>query len=231
MISKQRFSLFDAAWIDAIVFPGGSASVPVAVAAPWILDFGRIATDSQADLPLLVMNQGQQPLDVTVSGAAAHVTVTNGVATIEAYDHQLAQATVDAAGLPVGHHSTWVHVDSNDPANPRLLVEVVFEVTDGMSPVDDAPRALAVHGAVPNPFNPATTIRYTTPAAGHVSLRLYDVQGRLVRDLLSEVRPGGLQEVRWDGRDQSGRAAASGTYFARLQYGGQRRVKGLVLVR
>ena len=66
---------------------------------------------------------------------------------------------------------------------------------------------------------------------GRADLRLYDVQGRLVRELVSEVRPGGLHEARWDGYDNSGRAVASGTYFARLRFGDQSRVKSLVLVR
>jgi len=84
---------------------------------------------------------------------------------------------------------------------------------------------------VPNPFNPNTTIHYSLPADAHADLRLYDVQGRLVRTLVTGLRPAGLNEARWDGCDNSGRAVASGTYFARLQAGGQHSVKSLVLVR
>ena len=57
------------------------------------------------------------------------------------------------------------------------------------------------------------------------------VQGRLVRSLLNEVRSAGANQVNWDGRDQAGRGAASGTYFARLESGGRTSVKAMVLVR
>jgi len=222
--------LHDTAWIDAITFPGGSTPAPVAVAAPWILDYGTLDPDTQATLPLLVMNQGEEPLTVDTVGAVGWVTVTGGAGTAAAYDYLLADVTVDVTGLPAGQHSTWVHVNSNDPVNPQLWVELRFLIDDVL-PADGAPRAFALLGAVPNPFNPATTIRYALPAAGRADLRLYDVQGRLIRKLVSEVHPGGLHEARWDGYDNSGRAVASGTYFARLRFGDQSREKSLVLVR
>jgi len=64
-----------------------------------------------------------------------------------------------------------------------------------------------------------------------VRLTVYDVQGRLVRSLLDEVRSAGANQVNWDGRDSTGRGAASGTYFARLESGGMTSVKAMVLVR
>ncbi len=107
----------------------------------------------------------------------------------------------------------------------------VQAVMDDTTPVGDAPRAFALLEAVPNPFNPQTTVRFTLPAAGSVSLRIYDVQGRLVRTLVDGVRPSGLNEVRWDGRDWNGRAAASGTYLVRLRSGDEFGVQSVVLVR
>ena len=84
---------------------------------------------------------------------------------------------------------------------------------------------------MPNPFNPQTTLRFTLPVEGFANLRLYDVRGRLVRTLVQGVRPGGLNEVLWNGRDQNGRASASGTYYARLEFQNWTSVKSLVLVR
>ena len=85
-----------------------------------------------------------------------------------------------------------------------------LEVTGDTTPVGDAPRAFALLGAVPNPFNPATTIRFTLPGDGRVDLRLYDVQGRLVRRLLSEVRPGGLHDVAGGDHAHAGGRRAAG---------------------
>ena len=52
-----------------------------------------------------------------------------------------------------------------------------------------------------------------------------------MRTLLDEVRAAGANQVNWNGRDQAGRGAASGTYFARLESGGMTSVKPMVLVR
>ncbi len=229
--SYTEFAGSDCGWVDDIMFPVGALPVPLAVAAPWNLDGGVLTPPQQITLPLLVMNQGQQPLDFTASGAGSWVTVADASAVVAAYDYHLCQVTLDATELLPGFHNSYVNIASNDPANPNLQVTVQLEVTDDITSVDDAPRAFALLGAVPNPFNPQTTIRFTLSGAGFADLRLYDVQGRLVRTLVSETRPGGLNEARWDGRDQSGRPVASGTYYARLQAGNRNSVKSLVLVR
>ncbi len=68
----------------------------------------------------------------------------------------------------------------------------------------------------PNPFNPHTEIRFDLPASGRVSVRIYDLAGRLVCTLLDGDRPAGPGHVSWDGRDAAGRAVAAGAYLCRL---------------
>ncbi len=72
----------------------------------------------------------------------------------------------------------------------------------------------------PNPFNPSTTIRFSLPLQQRISLRVFDINGRVVRTLLnSETRPAGSVEVVWDGRNDAGQTVASGTYFYTLSWG------------
>ncbi len=73
----------------------------------------------------------------------------------------------------------------------------------------------------PNPFRPSTTVAYRLSRPSTVSLSIYDVAGRVVRTLESGSRAAGLHEVRWDGRNEDGRAVAAGTYFAALEAGGE----------
>jgi WD40 repeat protein len=68
----------------------------------------------------------------------------------------------------------------------------------------------------PNPFNPATTIRFGLPEAGVVNLTVYDITGRTVRTLKNGYTSGGVLEIVWDGRDANGRIVASGVYVYRL---------------
>lgn len=68
----------------------------------------------------------------------------------------------------------------------------------------------------PNPLGAFTTISYVLPAAGPVSLRLFDASGRIVRRLVSREQGAGAHAVRWDGSDDEGRRSPAGVYWYRL---------------
>jgi hypothetical protein len=70
----------------------------------------------------------------------------------------------------------------------------------------------------PNPFNPRTTLAFDMPqAATRVSLRLYDLHGRLITALIDGPLPAGRHGVVWNGADDAGRAVASGVYVSVLE--------------
>ena len=90
-------------------------------------------------------------------------------------------------------------------------------------PADAAPRAVVLHGASPNPFNPCTTVAFTLATPATVALRIHDAAGRLVRVLASgEMLAAGRQEMVWDGRDDRGRDAPTGSYVAQLHASARR---------
>ncbi len=94
------------------------------------------------------------------------------------------------------------------------------------------PARLALYQNMPNPVGPATSIRYDVPAGGgRVRLEVFDVAGRMIRSLVDGAETPGRREVTWDGTDESGRRVASGTYFYRLELGGESVTKKLLLVR
>jgi predicted GH43/DUF377 family glycosyl hydrolase len=105
-----------------------------------------------------------------------------------------------------------------------------------LSPVsDDVPAGkgpLHLHQNSPNPFNPQTTIAYDLPKQTAVSLRVFDVSGRLVRVLVDgEIVAEGRNEAVWNGRDDTGRQVASGTYFYRLEAGEYSETKRMALIK
>jgi hypothetical protein len=71
----------------------------------------------------------------------------------------------------------------------------------------------------PNPFNPKTTISFTMPKTGHLTLKVYNVRGELVRTLVDGVRLAGPQKVDWDGTSDNGAAMSSGVYFFQINDG------------
>jgi hypothetical protein len=73
----------------------------------------------------------------------------------------------------------------------------------------------------PNPFNSQTEIKFTLPEAGQVTISIYDLQGRQIARLLDEPCEAGLQIVRWNGQNNFGVPAASGTYFCQLRFKNQ----------
>jgi hypothetical protein len=84
----------------------------------------------------------------------------------------------------------------------------------------------------PNPFNPTTTIRYSIAERGHVSLRVYNVAGQLVKTLVDEVRsPAAIEPYTWDGRNDAGQPVSSGVYFYRLIAKNYTQTKKMVLLK
>src|SRR6185295_19369607 len=70
--------------------------------------------------------------------------------------------------------------------------------------------------ASPNPFNPETMISYTVNGSGLVTMKIYSVDGRLVRTLKQgEDTPAGTHGVAWNGTDDGGRHVSSGIYFVK----------------
>jgi hypothetical protein len=81
-------------------------------------------------------------------------------------------------------------------------------------PVSGKPyRLYANH---PNPFNPETVIRYSLEQESEITLEVYNLKGQKVRLLTAEKRLPGEYSVVWNGKDDSGKEAASGIYFYRL---------------
>ncbi len=90
---------------------------------------------------------------------------------------------------------------------------------------------LRLLGAAPNPFNPRVRVAFALDAPGRVEARLYDLAGRLVRDLTPGELPAGDHEIVWDGRLAAGKSAAAGVYLLEVTGHGARLTQRLVLAR
>lgn len=99
----------------------------------------------------------------------------------------------------------------------------------GLMSAPEMPMAIVLHGAAPNPFNPATSIGFTLDCPGFVALDVFGLDGRKVRSLVSGVTAAGYHDVVWRGRDDAGRVLSSGAYVVRLQ-GSGRVASGKVLL-
>jgi hypothetical protein len=91
---------------------------------------------------------------------------------------------------------------------------------------DGLPKGFALEQNYPNPFNPSTTIRFSLPKSGHVTLKVYDLLGREVETLVDDQRTAGSYSVEWTPNN-----LASGVYFYRIQAGAYTETKKLMLLR
>jgi hypothetical protein len=97
-------------------------------------------------------------------------------------------------------------------------------------PVARNASGVVLYPSIPNPSYGACFIRYALPEPSPVTLRVYDVSGRLVRELEKGLRSAGVNSVCWDGRDEFGKPAVNGVYFYRLEVSDKSWVSKTVLL-
>ncbi|GIK61646.1 MAG: T9SS type A sorting domain-containing protein [Ignavibacteriota bacterium] len=106
-----------------------------------------------------------------------------------------------------------------DPHNPQAVETLIGSA-----------NAFELSQNYPNPFNPNTKIQFAVSETEKVSLAVYDIQGRLIRNLVDhELYQRGKYEVTWDGRDSKGNIVASGVYFAKMHAGKFANTKKMIM--
>lgn len=118
-------------------------------------------------------------------------------------------------------------------ARARLMEKILALFGVEGDPLDVTPVPDAAKFAVrnyPNPFNPTTKIEYTMPKAGHLSLKIFNVRGELVKTLIDDqIETSGF--IMWDGSDDRGSKVSSGVYFYEARTAGQVQVQKMALVK
>ncbi len=137
---------------------------------------------------------------------------------------------VDAAAAAgdLGYIDIWLTTVTGDSA----LVEVELvagAVTDAET--NATPKVAVLYQNYPNPFNPSTSIEFSLPARERVSLKVFDVSGRLVRTLVDGPLSDGVHRYTWDGHNERGASVASGVYFYVLRSESIRQSRKAVLLR
>jgi hypothetical protein len=105
-------------------------------------------------------------------------------------------------------------------------------VQDQLEQMEVIPNRYALYQNFPNPFNPVTTIRYSLPGEGQVTLKIYDILGREVVVLLDKAeKQAGYHVEVWDGRNSNGQKVASGVYLYFITVNRYTNVKKMIYLR
>jgi hypothetical protein len=119
-----------------------------------------------------------------------------------------------------------------DRTGPHLAAYIgQWHLARTSDPGGVAPLRTLLRANVPNPFNPATAIRFDVAQRGPVELRIYDITGRVVRTLVRATLAADRHQKVWDGADDAGRPLPSGVYVCRLVTSDETTSRKLTLVR
>jgi len=165
--------------------------------------------------------------------AASHIDYNQNTITyyVSVLKRQLDNSFQELWAGPQHDPETYLHsfavLDSDGDSKENIIYKIStpvrslndLEKTTITSIDDSSPgvtKEFILHQNYPNPFNPETTISFDAPAAARVSIHIYDIQGRLIKEFPQLPARPGLNRVVWDGTNDAESLVASGVYFYRL---------------
>jgi len=149
----------------------------------------------------LIMTLGVQAQDLkirSVMGAGGMVGSTNGTMKMSGIYGQLAIQTISNSSSYDVNQGFWVPL-GEDPTG-----------------VEDQQISNSLLNNYPNPVTNFTTINYNVETTSHVTLKIYDLVGNVVKVLADEVQQPGEKNIDWDARDDFGKDLTSGSYMYEL---------------
>ncbi|MDD4310151.1 MAG: chitobiase/beta-hexosaminidase C-terminal domain-containing protein [Candidatus Cloacimonetes bacterium] len=112
---------------------------------------------------------------------------------------------------------------------PRMLTDFNPPVSNEDEVI--TPAGTQLIGNYPNPFNPNTSIRFSMDKNANANVVIYNQKGQIVKDFNIPMATKGMNDVKWDGKDNNGASVASGVYYFRLKSGSYSSTKKMVLMK
>jgi hypothetical protein len=196
-------------------------AVDVAVSAPVRAVFDEaLAPATLTDLSFTLTPLGGSALAAAVSWDAGSLTATltpaDALAYGTTYEVRLTTAITDTTGNALAADHVWTFT-----TRAGSLTDVT---------PDSPPAVTALLANVPNPFNPMTTVAFDLARPGRVRLRIYAVDGRLIRTLIADEMAAGRHTMVWNGADGEGRGVASGLYLLCLETPGSVQTRKMLML-
>ncbi|MDZ7723227.1 MAG: T9SS type A sorting domain-containing protein [candidate division KSB1 bacterium] len=172
------------------------------------------------------------PFDISHSTAPAFVRVTGtdtvlSVNSLPVYVAVAPEADLDIVGRFAWYQNVYTRggIYKVDRSGVTRLQEADKTVNQDMQ-VIQVPEKTQLSQNYPNPFNPVTTIEYQLDQAQHVKLNIYNMNGRLMDQLVNQSQDAGVHRIQWRAHDQP-----SGLYFYQLQTESLQTTRRMLLVR
>jgi hypothetical protein len=126
--------------------------------------------------------------------------------------------------------TVWKARATDLPSNGSYRL-VFYDDLTGVPGGEPAPLRTRITAVSPNPCNPRATVSFDLARAGRVCIKVYDLRGGVVSELVDADLPAGTHHIEWSGMNSAGRPVASGIYAVRLDAAGNGEVRLLALVK
>jgi hypothetical protein len=126
--------------------------------------------------------------------------------------------------------NSWTEVSPTYNHNFVITAYAISVTAEGVE-TEIMPEVTSLGNNYPNPFNPETNIEFSLAEAGPVTLDIYNIKGQKIKTLANGDYDKGTHVLYWNGRDESGAAAASGIYFYMMQSGRYTLTRKMILMK
>ena len=96
---------------------------------------------------------------------------------------------------------------------------------------NDLPTSFRLYDNYPNPFNPKTILNYDLPQNSFVEVIVYDMQGKVVNNLVNANQSSGFKSIQWDATNNQGQPVSAGVYLCTIEAVGFRQTKNMILLK
>ncbi len=210
----------DCAWIDYIVFPaiGGGDAAILGVNTESI-EFGEVEIDETALQQFNIFNLGVLDLNGTITtpeGYTVSIEETRNEVDYFVSPGEYITVNIEFAPTQAVQYDGDIIITSNDPNQSEVNIPVSGTGVSAENGMELIPLVTKLQGNFPNPFNPATSIKYALHEDAKICIEIFNIKGQKVKTLIDEQQSAGYHSVMWNGKDNSGKTAASGLYFYKM---------------
>ncbi len=193
-------------------------------------------TEGQNTLLLKVINAntkelGEVTLEIPASGKYAWLSVRSPKESFFLPSSNLTspvqvELQLRVSNAPIGASATLpIILKQGRQTISKTEIEILVTANDGL------PKDYELLQNYPNPFNSSTEISYALPQPADVSLRIFNVKGEEVRELVHGFKTAGYHAIRWDGKDNNGKDSSAGAYLCQMEVGEFSKSITMLLVR
>ena len=136
---------------------------------------------------------------------------------------------INDLGLPGGESTVWVCGRNDDGEHTFPSNTIIINIVSNDN--NDIAVVTSLVGNYPNPFNPETTISFTIPTSGNVTLDIFNVRGQKVKTLVKGHQDAGQHNVVWNGKDDDNHSVSSGIYLYKMKSGRYTSSKKMILMK